>query len=109
MRAIDSYLPHFKNGHTLILRSTVYPGTSERIQRYLLEHKKQVRVAFCPERITQGHALLEIATLPQIVSAFDHLTLAKVSALFKKITSQKIIPARPIEAELVKLFSNAWR
>ncbi|MEK7479497.1 MAG: nucleotide sugar dehydrogenase [Patescibacteria group bacterium] len=109
MQALDGYIEHFRDGQIVILRSTVYPGTTEKIQSYFLERGKEVKVAFCPERITQGYAIEETKVLPQIVSAFDEETLGKVSDLFRKITSAKIISVAPIEAELAKLFTNAWR
>ena len=101
-KVIDSYRSYFKDGQILILRSTLYPGTSERIQKYL-----NIPVSFCPERIVQGSSLQELSILPQIVSAFDKKTEKEVSRLFKKIT--KVITISPMEAELSKLFSNAWR
>ena len=50
-------------------RSTVYPGTTEYVRSALGEHGVEVEVAFCPERIAEGHALEELQTLPQIVGA----------------------------------------
>jgi len=108
-KVIDSYLDYFKDGQIIILRSTVYPGTTEKLQNYFLEKGKQVKVAFCPERITQSYALEEIKKLPQIISAFDKETLNEVTALFRKVTPAKIIVTKPKEAELTKLFTNAWR
>ncbi|OGG40922.1 hypothetical protein A3A21_01395 [Candidatus Jorgensenbacteria bacterium RIFCSPLOWO2_01_FULL_45_25b] len=108
-RALDKYESHFQEGQIVILRSTVYPGTTEKIQNYFSEKEKKVRVAFCPERITQGYAIEETKVLPQIVSAFDEETLKEVSDLFRKITQEKIIPVKPVEAELAKLFTNSWR
>ncbi|RJP45007.1 nucleotide sugar dehydrogenase [Candidatus Parcubacteria bacterium] len=106
---IKKNLSYFKDGQVLIMRSTIYPGTSERVQGYFEESGKEVRVAFCPERIVEGHAFEEIKNFPQIVSAFDNATLEVVKELFQKITKKKMVPLMPIEAELVKLFSNAWR
>ena len=57
----------------------------------------------------QGHGIVESKTLTQIVSAFDEETLNEVVALFKKISEASIVPTKPIEAELAKLFTNAWR
>lgn len=108
-KVIDSYFPYFRNGQNLILRSTIYPGTSERIQRYFQERGKKVRVAFCPERIAEGRALEELRKLPQIVSAFDAPTLRRASLLFKKLGPKIVVAGSPVEAELAKLFSNAWR
>lgn len=107
--AIGSYSPFFRDGQVLILRSTVYPGTSERLQKYFRDRKRRVAVAFCPERLAQGNAFADLATLPQIVSAFDAVTLRMVSTLFGRFAPQVIPTARPVEAELAKLFSNAWR
>ncbi len=106
---IKKYFEYIQDGQTIILRSTVFPGTTERVQKYFNEHGKKVSLAFCPERIAQGHSLRELRELPQIVSAFDQKTVRKVSTLFKKISPLVVTTAQPIEAELSKLFSNAWR
>lgn len=109
IKTIDKYFRYFKNGQIVILRSTVYPGTSEKIQQYFQERNKKVTVSFCPERIVEGQALEELKSLPQIISAFDQDTLWSVTELFKRLTNRKIIPVQPLEAELAKLFTNSWR
>ena len=83
--ALEPCLPHLHAGQTLILRSTVYPGMSGRIQRYLDERGLDVDVAFCPERIAQGYAIEEMRELPQIVSAFSQRGLASARELFSAI------------------------
>ncbi len=108
-KVLDDYFDYFRDGQIIILRSTIYPNTSERIQRYFEERKKKIQVAFCPERIVEGNALHELQNLPQIISAFDPGTLEAVKNLFGKLTKRKLIPVKPIEAELAKLFCNAWR
>ncbi|MDP2684183.1 MAG: nucleotide sugar dehydrogenase [bacterium] len=108
-KTVNNYIEHFRDGQTFILRSTVYPGTSERIQKYFNEQKKDIGVAFCPERIVEGKAFEEFKNLPQICSAFDDFILEKVKALFGKLTKKKVVIVKPIEAELAKLFSNTWR
>jgi UDP-N-acetyl-D-mannosaminuronic acid dehydrogenase len=65
-------------------------------------------VAFCPERVAQGHSLREFRDLPQIVSAFDPETLADVGELFRRFVPE-LIEMAPMEAELCKLMTNAWR
>lgn len=107
-RALEEYFDFFRDGQILILRSTVYPGISEQIQNYFRKKGKNIRVSFCPERIVEGKALEELTILPQIISAFDPGTLNEVRKLFRKLI-KKIIPLAPIEAELSKLFGNAWR
>jgi len=65
-------------------------------------------VACCPERVAQGHSLRELQELPQVVSAFDGETLAAVRGLFSRFSSE-LVEMEPIEAELCKLMTNAWR
>ena len=92
----------------IVLRSTVFPGTTAKIADYLRKRGKKTRISFCPERIAEGHAIDELTTLPQIVSAFDEETAQEAAALFS-LVNEKIIYLDPIEAELAKLFTNAWR
>ena len=108
-KLLDANFNHFRDGQIMILRSTVYPGTTEKLQNYFIDKGKKVNLAFCPERITQSYAIQELKVLPQIVSAFDENTLKEVIALFRRITPAKIISVKPIEAELAKLFTNSWR
>ncbi len=108
-KAIEQYLPHFRDGQTLILRSTIFPGTTERLQRHFDKKKLKVSVAFCPERVVEGKAIHEIQTMPQIVSGFNQETIDIVSTLFNTVSRGGVVEAKPVEAELAKLYSNAWR
>ena len=105
-RALEGCLPFLRNGQILILRSTVFPGISEHIQRFLVEKGLAIKVAFCPERVAQGHSLREFRELPQIVSAFEPETVAAVKELFG---APEYVEMKPMEAELCKLMTNAWR
>lgn len=109
IKVFEDYLPYFQNGQTVILRSTVYPGMSERVQWLFNQSGKNIDVAFCPERIVQGKALQEQEALPQIISAFNKLALERVKNLFSKVNKDILEANSPLEAELAKLFSNAWR
>ena len=104
----QTLLPYLVSGQYVILRSTVYPGTAEKIVNFLQANGANVHLSFCPERIVEGKALAELTHLPQIVSAFDEECVQAVSDLFKTLT-QDIVVVKPIEAELAKLFTNAWR
>ena len=70
--------------------------------------KKNQNIVYCPERIVQGLALEELPKLPQIIAGNNKNSLKEVSKLFKKICS-KILITKVLEAELIKLFSNANR
>jgi UDP-N-acetyl-D-mannosaminuronic acid dehydrogenase len=107
-RIIDEISPYFHDGQTLILRSTVYPGLSQRVHDLFAERGIGVHVTFCPERIAQGHSIRELRVIPQIISGFDAEGRRIVRELFSRITSE-IIEVEPQEAELAKLFCNAYR
>ncbi len=108
-KIMENYFRYFRDGQVLILRSTLYPGTSERLQNFFSSRNKKISVSFCPERIAQGNSFEELSGFPQIVSAFDTGTLGRVSKLFSKITAKTISLQKPAEAELSKLLTNAWR
>jgi UDP-N-acetyl-D-mannosaminuronic acid dehydrogenase len=107
-RALRSSWEHLRDGQILVLRSTVFPGTSQRIQRMLDEAGLDIHVACCPERVAQGYSLREFRELPQLLSAFDRETLEAVRGLFARFT-RDFVEMEPMEAELCKLMTNAWR
>jgi UDP-N-acetyl-D-mannosaminuronic acid dehydrogenase len=106
---IDSLIPHLSPGQLIVLRSTVFPGVTQHAHRYLaarLPHK--VLLAFCPERVVQGHSIKELQTLPQIVSGTTPEAEERAAKLFSAI-APKIVRMVPTEAEFAKLFCNAYR
>ena len=107
-KLFDDLIAFIKDDHHIILRSTVYPGSTEKIKEYLASKGKKTKVSFCPERISQGYAIEELRTLPQIVSSFDEESIQEVKALFSLLTDD-IVVLSPIEAEFAKLFTNVWR
>jgi UDP-N-acetyl-D-mannosaminuronic acid dehydrogenase len=107
-KAVRQISPHLRDGALVVLRSTVYPGTTAYVAQHLAEAGCQVDVAFCPERIAEGHALEELHTLPQIVGADEDRAAERAAALFERIAT-KTIRTSTKEAELAKLFTNTWR
>jgi UDP-N-acetyl-D-mannosaminuronic acid dehydrogenase len=101
--------PHLSPSQTIVIRSTVYPRTCQMINNTLSQDGSGPwRIAYCPERIAQGYAVRELRELPQLVAGLCDLALADATRLFSTI-SPKVIPVTIEEAELAKLFSNAWR
>jgi UDP-N-acetyl-D-mannosaminuronic acid dehydrogenase len=107
-RAIQGLQPHFRAGQLVVLRSTVFPGMTDRLIEWLDRIGPAVDVAFCPERIAQGYALKELSELPQIVSGSSPTALHRAKALFRLLTND-LVELPPIEAELAKLFANTYR
>ena len=107
-KTVDQISPHLRDGALVALRSTVYPGTTGYVAQHLASRGNRVDVAFCPERIAEGHALEELHSLPQIIGADDDRAAERATALFGKLAS-KTIRTTTKEAELAKLFTNTWR
>ncbi len=105
---IDQIRPYLRNGQVMILRSTLFPGTSQTIQRRLASWGLEVGVCFCPERIAQGKALEESRKLPQIISGSDARSMAVARRVFSSFAVE-VIELEMTEAELAKLFTNTWR
>jgi UDP-N-acetyl-D-mannosaminuronic acid dehydrogenase len=105
---VDALLPHLTEGQLLVLRSTVFPGTTDWIDGYLKRRGRQLKVAFCPERVVQGSGVKELKQTPQIISGTTQAAEEEAAKLFAPITSELVV-AKPREAEFAKLFNNAYR
>ena len=91
---------------TIIIRSSVYPGICEQV--YNIIKVKNKNLSYCPERIVQGESIKELPNISQLISGKSKKAILDSTELFNKIC-KKIIQVAIIEAELVKLFSNAYR
>ena len=107
-RALAQASEHMRDGQLVILRSTVFPGVTRLVERTFAQHGLKVDVAFCPERIAEGNAMVELFTLPQLVGARDDGVHERAAQVFRLLTD-RIVKLDPEEAELAKLFTNNWR
>ncbi len=97
---------YLKKDHHIIIRSSVYPGICEKVYNIIKDKNKNL--SYCPERIVQGKSIKELPNISQLVSGKNITSIKESANLFKKIC-KKIIIVEIIEAELIKLFSNAYR
>ncbi|GAC1509959.1 MAG: nucleotide sugar dehydrogenase [Candidatus Dormibacteraceae bacterium] len=107
-RVIDELIPHLKSGSLIVLRSTVFPGTTDSVALRLHNAGVECEVVFCPERIAEGHALEELRTLPQVVGATSDGAFEKAKKIFERL-GVSVVRTTPTEAELAKLLTNTWR
>ena len=112
-RVIDDLLPVLREGHSLILRSTVAPGTTDWVAGYIEQRRgfrvgEDLFVAHVPERIAENHFLEEIATLPCIVGGVGEGSGLKAAELFEAFGTE-IVQTSPVEAELAKIWTNILR
>jgi len=107
-RAIDAVAERFVPGQLMVLRSTIYPGVTAMVERLLAARGLDIEVAYCPERVAEGRAMIELLSLPQIVSARTASAASRAEGLFRHLT-ERVVHLQPEEAELAKLFTNTWR
>ncbi len=108
VQCFEEMLPYLSNKHLLILRSTVYPGMTQWLEGFFNDKNLHPRIAFCPERVIEGHAIRELQTLPQIVSGTTLEAENDAEEFFSWI-APTIVRLKPMEAEFAKLFANAYR
>jgi UDP-N-acetyl-D-mannosaminuronic acid dehydrogenase len=111
--ALDDLLSVLAPGHSLILRSTVAPGTTEFVAGYLRKHRgfrigEEVFVAHAPERIAAGRFIEEIDTLPCIIGGVGPRSGEVVAELFS-VFRAPIVQSTPVQAELAKIWANILR
>jgi UDP-N-acetyl-D-mannosaminuronic acid dehydrogenase len=110
---IDDLLPVLREGQSLILRSTVAPGTTEWVAGYIEQRRgfrvgEDLFIAHVPERIAANHFVEEIATLPCIVGGVGEGSGQRAADLFR-VFGAEIVQTTPTEAELAKIWTNILR
>jgi UDP-N-acetyl-D-mannosaminuronic acid dehydrogenase len=114
-RALAVLTPHLRPGQLVVQRSTVSPGTLLKVVVPLLHQSvpdvaPYLLLAACPERIAEGKAMEELATLPEIVGGVDDASTEAAAELLRLLGPSKLIHLTdPTSAELAKLFSNVYR
>src|SRR4051812_36415435 len=111
--ALDELLPLFRPGQSIILRSTVAPGTTDWVAGYLEQRRgfavgDDLFVAHVPERIAENHFLKEIASLPCIVGGVCEGSSDRAAELFG-VFGTEIMRTSPVQAELAKIWTNILR
>src|SRR5829696_3019531 len=112
-QAVDDLFPVLREGHSLILRSTVAPGTTDWVAGYIEQRRgfragENLFVAHVPERIAENHFVEEIATLPCIVGGVGEGSGARAAELFE-VFGTEVVQTTPVQAELAKIWTNNLR
>jgi UDP-N-acetyl-D-mannosaminuronic acid dehydrogenase len=110
---LDDLLPVLREGHLLVLRSTVAPGTTEFVAGYLEKQRgfrvgEDIFVAHVPERIAADRFMAEIGTLPCIVGGVGEASAERAAELFSHLGAP-IVQTTPVQAELAKIWTNILR
>jgi len=96
--------------HTVVIRSTVPPGTTARCETILhdLSGRASVHVAFNPEFLREGSAILDYDSPPYtVIGTEDAAAEADVRELYAGVDAPVLVVETAV-AEMVKYVANAW-
>ena len=103
-------------GSIVVYESTVYPGVTEEVcipileEESGLEHGKDFKVGFSPERINPGDKVNRLETIVKVVSGSDEESLDNIAKIYELVVEAGVHRADSIKvAEAAKVIENAQR
>ena len=106
---------YLRQGATVILESTSYPGTTEELVVPILESGsglvagRDFHAGYSPERIDPGNPTWRLENTPKIVSGIDAASLEVVEEFYGRLVERTVAVSGTREAELTKLLENTFR
>ena len=106
---------HIRQGCTVVLESTTYPGTTDELLRPLLEQgsglsaPRDFHLGYSPERIDPGNQRWHLENTPKVVSGLDEASLACIDAFYGRLVVRTVPVTSTRTAELTKLLENTFR
>jgi nucleotide sugar dehydrogenase len=113
-QALTLLCPQLRPGDVVVVKSTVPPGTTNRrvreaVESYGLRVPDDVGLAYSPERIVEGQALQDFATLPKVIGTTDERSFETLRDVFGSLGGPVIRVDSPETAEMVKMVDNYSR
>jgi nucleotide sugar dehydrogenase len=104
-----------KKGDLVILRSTVFVGTTRNVIRPILEKASLLKagadfgLVFAPERAVEGRVLEETDQIPQILGGFTRKCTENAIQVLEVMNPSVVVLESLEAAEMVKLVNNTFR
>ncbi len=101
-----------KKNDIVFLESTVFPGTTEKICKKIIEKKTKIKfyIGYSSERINPGDKINNIKNIKKVVAIKkDKKCLPAVKKIYRTISKKLIFSENIKEAELSKLIENTQR
>lgn len=103
-----------RKGHLVILKSTTYPETTERVILPILNTSglkvgKDYYLAFCPERIDPGNKKYSVINTPTVIGGVTKKCTEVATAFYKQFVNEVYQVSSPRAAEMTKLLENTFR
>ncbi len=111
--AVNSILDVCERGSTLIIESTISPGSIDKYIRPEIEKrgmtKEDVHLVHAPERIIPGNMIYELEHNSRTVGADDPVIGEKVKELYSSFCKSEIVVTDIRSAEMSKVVENTYR
>ncbi len=112
LSATKSIAPFIKSGDLIILESTSPVGTTEKIQKTLINcgaNLDGVHIAYCPERVLPGKIMVELEENDRIIGGLMPISTEKVLDFYRLFVKGNIFKTDAKTAEMCKLAENSFR
>ena len=106
---------HLKKGVTIILESTVAPGTTNNIVQAILEEGSGLKrgqdfyLVFSFERVMPGKLLEYITDFPRVIGGGCREASERAKFLYGKVVKKELQVTDTLTSELTKCIENAYR
>ncbi|NBI72107.1 nucleotide sugar dehydrogenase [Clostridiaceae bacterium] len=112
--AVKNVLEVCPNGATLVIESTVSPGTIDRFVRPAIEERglavgKDIHLAHAPERIIPGNMVYELKHNSRTIGADEREVGERVKRLYASFCEGEIVVTDIRTAEMTKVVENTFR
>ena len=106
--------PFVKEGNLIILESTSPVGTTEKVQKWVLEERtdlvgKNLYFAHCPERVLPGKIVEELPHNDRIIGGIDAESTKKTVEFYGHFVTGALLSTDARTAEMAKLTENSFR
>jgi UDP-N-acetyl-D-mannosaminuronic acid dehydrogenase len=107
--------PHMKKGVTVIIESTVAPGTTDNIVAPILEKRSKMKrgedfyLVFSFERVMPGKLIEYITDFPRVIGGGCDKANENAKFLYGKVVKKDLQVTDTLTAELTKCIENTYR
>lgn len=108
--AVESLKSVLKDGDTIIIESTIKPGTCTKILAPIVASMGvKVDITHCPERAIPGNTLYELIHNDRIIGGDCLHAVERVKSIYSTFVKGEIFTTSLINAECAKLMENTFR
>lgn len=112
--AVENVMEVCNKGATVVIESTVSPGTIDKFVRPIIEKKgfiigQDINLVHAPERIIPGNMVYELKHNSRTIGADDKDIGEKIANIYRKVTDGEVIVTDIKSAEMTKVVENTFR